>query len=72
MAKLKFGVLYCFWNNVNSIKETEIIEARNISSAFRKTDRNLETNIVIPINKNNIKQLTKLINNMKSSSFKRK
>ncbi|MBI2647374.1 hypothetical protein HYW99_02765 [Candidatus Woesearchaeota archaeon] len=38
--KLKYGVLYCFWNNQNVIKEAEVIEARNIESAFEKTNRN--------------------------------
>lgn len=59
-----YVVLYCYWNNPNVIKNIEIIEANKISSVFESTDRNLETNIVIPLNKHNIKMIKSLVRDL--------
>ena len=57
----KYGVLYCIWNSENVIKFSEIIEAKSMEEAIEKTDRNLESNVVIPLTNKNIEHLKKLI-----------
>ena len=57
----RYGILYCIWDNENVIKFSEIIKANNLKEAIEKTDRNIELNIVIPLNSENIKHLKKLI-----------
>lgn len=54
---MKYGIIYCFYNDENVIKNVEVIEAKNIEDAFDKTDCNLEINTVIPLNKHNKKML---------------
>ena len=59
---MKYAVMLCYWNNQNVIKDAEDIEAKNLNSAFEKTDRNLEMNVVIPINHHTGRMIKKLIN----------
>ena len=61
--KMKFAVIYCIWNDLNVIREVEIIDEVNLCKAIEKTNRNLETNIVIPLNKHNKEMLKKIIQN---------
>lgn len=58
---MKLAVIYCFWNNLNVIKEVEIIDEISLDKAIEKTNRNLETNVVIPLNKHNKEMLKKLV-----------
>jgi len=60
---MKFAVIYCIWNDLNVIREVEIIDEVNLCKAIEKTNRNLETNIVIPLNKHNKEMLKKIIQN---------
>lgn len=61
---MKYGVIYCFYNDENVIKNVEVINAINIENAFDKTNCNLEINTIIPLNKHNknmLKRFSKLI-----------
>lgn len=58
---MKYAVMLCYWNNEKVIKDVELINATDIGTAFDRTDRNLEMNVVIPINKHNKTMLKKLI-----------
>lgn len=65
---MRFGILYYLANDLNVIKDVEIIEAKNIDSAKRITDRNLEENIVVPLNESNIMLLKKLLKDAKQKT----
>jgi len=56
---MKYGIIYCFYNDENVIKNIAVISAKNIEDAFNKTDCNLEINTIIPLNKHNKKMLRK-------------
>lgn len=58
---MKFAVIYCFWNDLNVIKEIEIIDEESLDNVIEKSNRNLETNIVIPLNEYNKNMLKKLV-----------
>ena len=61
---MKYGIIYCFYNDEYVIKNVEVISAKNIEDAFNKTDCNLEINTIIPLNKYNkkmLKRFSKLI-----------
>lgn len=60
---MRYAILYCLWNNENVIKDVEIIKEKNLQRAIEKTDRNLEANIVIPLNSNNKTMLNKALKN---------
>jgi hypothetical protein len=60
---MRYAILYCLWNNENVIKDVEIIKEKNLKRAIEKTDRNLEANIVIPLNSNNKTMLNKALKN---------
>lgn len=58
---MKYGVIYCFYNGENVIKNIELINAKSIEDAFNKTDCNIEINTIIPLNSHNKKMLRKFI-----------
>lgn len=58
---MKYAVMLCYWNDKKIIKDVEMIKVRDIETAFDITSRNLETNVIIPINKHNKAMLKKLI-----------
>ena len=62
MIIMKYGVIYCFYNDENVIKNVELINAKSIEDAFNKTDCNIEINTIIPLNRHNKKMLRKLLN----------
>jgi len=51
------------WNDENEdvIKFHDVVEAESLEDALEKTDRNLEMNVVIPLNEDNKKILAELI-----------
>lgn len=57
---MKYGIIYCFYNDENVIKNVEIIKANSIEEAFDKTGCNLEVNTIIPLNRDNKRMLKKL------------
>lgn len=58
---MKYIVMYYLANNLDVIKDIEIIKAKSLIHAKRKTARNLEENIVIPSNKSNLYKLKNII-----------
>lgn len=60
---MKYGIIYCFYNDQNVIKNVEVISAKNMEDAFNKTDCNLEINTIIPLNKHN-KKMLKMFDNL--------
>lgn len=61
---MKYGVIYCFYNDENVIKDVEVIHAKSVEDTFDKTNCNLETNTIIPLNKHNkklLREFTQLI-----------
>lgn len=58
---MRYIVLYYLANNLNVIKGAEVITANSINQAKEKSARNLEENIVIPINKSNLIKLHNIL-----------
>lgn len=60
---MKFGVLYYYGITNNMIQWAEVVDAKNIRKAIEETDRNLEMNVVFPLNKRNKNILKQLLKN---------
>lgn len=58
----EFLVLYYKADSDEVIKDIEKIEAKNIKEAYDLTENNLTSNIVIPLNKENLNKIKEIAN----------
>ena len=59
---MEYAVIYYYGIDNDVIRDIEIVKARNLESAYEKTETNLELTIAIPLIKSNIDRLKALVN----------